>query len=71
MRAVHESQPSMTRRSACRSGWQRIAALAVVVAVTPMARRRRVPAHGPAQHDSEEAYQEVMAKYNEAIAKTP
>ena len=42
MRAVHESQPSAQRRSARRScWWQRvadlIAALAVVVAVTPMA----------------------------------
>ena len=46
MRAVHESQPSARRRSACRSGWQRIAdsiaALAVVVAVTPMALAQQV-----------------------------
>jgi len=46
MRPVHESQPSAQRRSACRSGWQRladlIAALAVVVAVTPMALAQQV-----------------------------
>ena len=46
MRALHESQPSAQRRSACRSGWQRIAdliaALAVVVAVTPMALAQQV-----------------------------
>src|SRR5205814_5825373 len=40
------SQPSAHRRSACRSGWQRvadlIAALAVVLAVTPMALAQQV-----------------------------
>ena len=46
MRAVHESQPS-ANRSACRSRWwQRIAdliaALAVVVAVTPIALAQQV-----------------------------
>ena len=46
MRAVHESQPSARRRSGCRGGWHRIAdsiaALAVVVAVTPMALAQQV-----------------------------
>ena len=47
MRAVHESQPSAQRRSACRSRWWHriadlIAALAVVVAVTPMALAQQV-----------------------------
>jgi multiple sugar transport system substrate-binding protein len=47
MRAVHESQPSAQCRSAYRGGWwQRvadlIAALAVVVAVTPMALAQQV-----------------------------
>src|SRR4029453_1156356 len=46
MRPVHESQPFAQRRSACRSGWRRIAdfiaALAVVVAVTPMALAQQV-----------------------------
>ena len=46
MRPVHESQPSAQRRSACRSGWQRIAdliaAFAVVVAMTPMALAQQV-----------------------------
>src|SRR6476660_5536464 len=46
MAAVHERQPSAQPRSACRSGWQRIAdliaALAVVLAVTPMALAQQV-----------------------------
>ena len=46
MRAVHESQASARRHSACRGGWQRIAdliaALTVVVAVTPMALAQQV-----------------------------
>ena len=47
MRAVHESQPSAQRRSVYPRGWwQRvadlIAALAVVVAVTPMALAQQV-----------------------------
>src|SRR6476469_6720574 len=46
MRPVHESQPFAQRRAACRSAWQRIAhfiaALAVVLAVTPIALAQQV-----------------------------
>jgi len=46
MRTVHESQPSAQRRSGSRGGWQRvaelIAAIALVVAVTPVALAQQV-----------------------------
>jgi len=46
MRTVHETQPSAQRRSGSRGGWQRvaelIAAIALVVAVTPVALAQQV-----------------------------